>query len=79
VESLEQARASGRPAPEAFELQLRQNDERAAEALLSVTDRRARGAKNRTLKKTYDKLRGSAHQHVAAAVPGLARTLSPFV
>jgi len=49
-----------------------------SEALLSVTDRRAAKASG-PLQKTYAKLRGSAQEHVDAAVPGLARTISPFV
>jgi archaeosine-15-forming tRNA-guanine transglycosylase len=49
-----------------------------SEALLSVTDSRAAKASG-PLQKTYAKLRGSAQEHVDAAVPGLARTISPFV
>lgn len=54
------------------------NQDQAADALLSVTDAKAQGASNKTLKKTYDRLRGGAKAHVAAAVPGLARTLGPY-
>lgn len=50
-----------------------------ADALLSVTDARAQKAKNATIKKTYERLRGSAREHVAAAVPNLITTLRPFL
>ncbi len=54
------------------------HQDQAADALLSVTDRKAGNAKNKTLQKTYERLRGGAKSHVSAAVPGLARTLGPF-
>lgn len=54
------------------------HQEQAADALLGVTDRKAGNAKNKTLKKTYDRLRGGAKSHVSAAIPGLARTLGRF-
>lgn len=50
----------------------------AADALLSVTDAKAEAAKNKTIRKTYDRLRGSAKGHVEAAIPNLAKTLAPF-
>jgi hypothetical protein len=50
----------------------------AADALLSVTDAKADGAKNKTIKKTYERLRGGAKAHVEAAIPNLAKTLAPF-
>ncbi|MCA9711795.1 MAG: hypothetical protein KDK70_38520 [Myxococcales bacterium] len=54
------------------------NQEQAADALLTVTDAKAANASNKTLKKTYDRLRGGAKNHVTAAIPGLARTLGRF-
>ncbi len=51
----------------------------AADALLQVTDARAERAKNRTIKKTYDRLRGTAQANVRDAVPNLARALEPFI
>lgn len=78
-ESVEVAERGGRPLSEVFPTHLESSRPRTAEALLSVTDKRAAVAKNRTLKKAYDKLRGVAQQHVEAAVPGLARTIAPFV
>ncbi len=67
------ARAEGK-----FEAELNQNQSEVAEALLAVTDRRAQKVSG-TLRKAYDRLRGTAHNHVKAAVPGLARTLGQFV
>lgn len=46
-----------------------------AQALLGVTDRRARGATHETLRKIYEKLRPTAAKHVEQAVPGIARVL----
>ncbi|MEM6731939.1 MAG: hypothetical protein AAF658_10310 [Myxococcota bacterium] len=46
-----------------------------ANALLGVTDERARKADNRTLRKAYDKLRPKAVGYVESAVPGIARII----
>jgi hypothetical protein len=43
----------------------------ASEALLGVTDARARVAKNGSVKKMYEKLRPSAKKHVEEALPRL--------
>lgn len=53
--------------------------DKVSEALLGVTDGRAQRATNRTLKKLYTKLRPRAKEHVKAALPGLGRTLEPYV
>ncbi len=50
-----------------------------AEALLAVTDARARRAENRVLQTAYQGVRGQAQAHVVAAVPGLARLLDRHV
>jgi hypothetical protein len=50
---------------------LQANPGRVADALLSITDARARNAKNQVVKGTYEKLRGQAKKHVEAAVPRL--------
>lgn len=63
----------------AFTGYLSQHPDEAADALLRVTDTRSERVSNATLKKTYQRMRGSAKEHVAAAVPGLAGTLAPFV
>jgi hypothetical protein len=48
------------------------NTQRVADALLSITDEKAKRAKSGMVKGTYDKLRGSAKKNVEAAVPRLA-------
>jgi hypothetical protein len=48
-------------------------DKEIASALLSVTDARAVRAKNKAIKKAYDKLRPRAVDHVTAAMPRVAR------
>ena len=63
---------------DAFSKYLIGHQDEAADALLGVTDRKAHNAKNQTLKKTYDRLRGGAKTHVSAAVPNLARTLGRY-
>lgn len=50
---------------------LRANDRRAVQALLSVTDARARRTDNTVLKKTYDGLRKYAEDSVAHALLGV--------
>lgn len=47
------------------------NKSRTADALLSITDAKAARAKNQMVKKTYEKLRGMAKEHVEAAIPRL--------
>ena len=48
------------------------NTSRVADALLSITDEKAKRSKSGLVKGTYDKLRGSAKKNVEAAVPRLA-------
>lgn len=50
---------------------LQANADRAADALLGITDERAKHAKNAMVKGAYEKLRGSAKKHVVAAMPRL--------
>jgi hypothetical protein len=50
-----------------------------ADALLGITDDKAKRAKNPGLKQAYDKLRPQAKKHVEEAVPGVARTLAPHL
>lgn len=61
-----------------FASHLSSNAEQAADAMLSVTDEKAARANNKTLKKTYERLRGSAKTHVIAAVPNIGKTLGKF-
>ena len=47
------------------------NSGRVADALLSITDDKAKRSKSGMVKGTYEKLRGSARKNVEAAVPRL--------
>ncbi len=49
---------------------------RVAEALLEVTDEKAKSSDTALVASTYKKLRPSAKEHVEAAVPGLAAILA---
>lgn len=44
-----------------------------ADALLAITDQRARVTRHAALKSAYEKLRPEGKKHVEAAVPGVAR------
>jgi hypothetical protein len=50
-----------------------------ADALLAITDDRARISKNSTLKKAYEKLRPSGKKQVEAAVPRLGRMVQTYL
>jgi hypothetical protein len=50
-----------------------QNASRVADALLSITDAKAKTAKSGVVRSTYDKLRGTAKKNVEAALPRLGR------
>jgi hypothetical protein len=50
-----------------------------ANALLGVTDDRARTIQNNTIKKTYETLRPTGEKNVVAAIPGLGRMLTKYV
>lgn len=50
-----------------------------AEALLKVTDLKAEKANNALVKRTYQGLRGTAHQHTAEAIPAVGRLLAGYV
>jgi hypothetical protein len=62
-----------------FCARLQEHPDEAADALLSVTDAKASESDNKTIKKTYERLRGSAKDNVTAAVPNLASTLRPWL
>jgi hypothetical protein len=51
---------------------MKTRDSEVAEALVQVTDRRAQKTRHKSLKKGYQKLRGSAKRNVQEAVPGLS-------
>jgi len=46
-----------------------------AEALLALTDEKAKHSKNSLVRGTYDKLRGTAKKNVEAAVPRLGKMI----
>ena len=50
-----------------------------SDALLGITDDRARNAKNRTIKSTYDKLRPKARDHVIAAIPRVSKMIARHI
>jgi hypothetical protein len=49
--------------------------DRAADALLGVTDARAKASSKESLKKVYDKLRPNAKKNVIEALPRLGRVI----
>jgi hypothetical protein len=49
--------------------------DRSADALLGVTDARAKAPEKETLKKVYDKLRPNAKRNVVEALPRLGRVV----
>jgi hypothetical protein len=51
------------------------NKSKVADALLAVTDEKAKHAKMAVVRTTYEKLRGSAKKNVEEAVPRLAKLL----
>jgi hypothetical protein len=65
--------------PRAFGDALRSQSGAVADALLAITDEKAKRAKNATLKGAYDKLRPQAKKHVEEAVPRVGRTLSSLL
>ncbi len=58
-----------------FENFLSSRRDDTAEALLQVTDGRARVSKNGSVRKMYEKMRPSAKKHVMEAVPRLGRLI----
>ncbi len=49
-----------------------------ADALLSVTDVKVKNVKRQIVRGMYEKLRGTAKQHVEQAVPDLARVIDSY-
>jgi hypothetical protein len=64
----QEAKSGGRNVREYFNA----NATRAADALLTITDEKAKRSRSGMVKGTYEKLRGSAKKNVEAAVPRLA-------
>ena len=62
--------------PRAFGDAIARRSSEVADALLGITDDRARRAKNPGLKSAYERLRPQAKKHVEEAIPRVGRTLS---
>lgn len=69
-----EARAQGKDVP----THLGANAARVADALLSITDKKAERSTNGVVKSAYGKLRGMAKSNVESAVPGLARIFAQY-
>jgi hypothetical protein len=63
----------------AFAASLRQQPGKVADALLGITDERAKRAQNPNLRSAYDKLRPQAKKHVEEAVPRVAQTIASLL
>ncbi len=70
------AEAVKTPSPSGY---LVSNKSKVADALLEVTDERARKSSKGSVKGAYEKLRGSAKKNVEDAVPRLAKLLEKHV
>ncbi len=57
---------------------LTQNCDRAADALLAITDARIEKSNNSIVRGAYSKLRNSAKKHVEDAIPGLAKVIDEY-
>ena len=68
------AKSAGRPVAAYFVEQKSQ----VADALLAITDAKSKRAKTPAVVKTYEKLRGTAKQHVEAAVPRLGKLVEKY-
>ena len=68
----QEAKTGGKPVGS----HLLSNAGRVAQALLAITDAKARNSKSGIVKGTYDKLRGTAVKNVEAAVPRLSALIA---
>ena len=78
ADAREQAERDGKPVSAVFKEAVPARSNEVAEALLGVTDRRIAEARP-TIRKSYERLRGTALGHVEQAVPGLAQVVSGFL
>ncbi len=62
-----------------FSSYLQSNDRAASDALLSITDEKAKRAESKVVASTYKKLRGQAEKHVKDALPGVGRLIERHV
>ena len=65
--------------PKTFGDTLNRKSGEVSDALLGITDDRAKRANNDTLRSAYNKLRPQARKHVEEAIPRVGRTLSPLL
>jgi hypothetical protein len=65
----QEAKTDGKPVADFFV----SHSAQVAEALLAITDEKAKKSKNGLVKGTYEKLRGTAKKNVEAAVPRLGK------
>lgn len=70
----QEAKTDGKPVAKHFEA----SASRVADALLEITDAKAKKSKYAAIVKTYEKLRGSAKQNVEAAVPRLGALVAKY-
>jgi hypothetical protein len=73
-----EAEEKGEPLKDTLSRKLNDDKDGTADALLGVTDAKISEARP-TIRKAYQKLRGTAQGHVGAAIPGLARVVCQFV
>ena len=70
----QEAKAGGKPVAAHFE----QNKSRVADALLEITDDKAKRSKNPTVVRAYERLRGNAKQQVESAAPRLGTLVAKY-
>ena len=70
----EEAKTAGKGVVSFFE----SNTSKVADALLAITDAKAKNAKSGVAKGAYDKLRGSAKKNVEQAVPRLGKLVEKY-
>lgn len=68
------AKSAGKPIAAYFIEQKSQ----VADALLTITDAKAKRAKTAAVVKTYEKLRGTAKQHVETAIPRVGKLIEKY-
>jgi fructosamine-3-kinase len=70
----QEAKTANKPIASYFD----NNAPRVADALLEITDARAKRAKTPAVAKTYERLRGDAKKNVEAAVPRLGALVAKY-
>jgi hypothetical protein len=70
----QEAKTAGKPVAAFFEA----SKGKVADALLAITDEKAKRSKSPAVVKTYEKLRGTAKGHVEAAMPRLGKLVEKY-